>query len=140
LLAMVDKPAFKADSFTSGNPQYDAFMNKEITPLLEQRAKALMKNEIFKKAPQSAKMKLVDNMLATTRDDILNLLEGHRIGDPEDRLINERRKLLTRDRAARRRAMKALGITTEEHKLSLFEIEAIRNRMAFEKDEFERVE
>lgn len=140
LLGMVDKPAYKADSFTSGNAQYDAFINKHVTPLLEQRAKALLQNEVFKNAPQSGKIKLVDNMLATARDDVLGLLEGRRIGDPEDRLVNERRKLLTRDRAARRRAMKALGITTPEHKLSLFEIEAIRRRMDLEKEEFESVE
>lgn len=140
LLAMVDKPPYKADSFTSGNPQYDAFMNKSITPLLEERANALMKTDLFKSAPQSAKIKLVDNLLATTRDDVLGLLEGGRIGDREDQLTNERRKLLTSDRSARRRAMKALGIVTAEHKLSLFEIDAIRRRMDLEKDSFEAVE
>ena len=140
LLAMVDKPAFKADSFTSGNAQYDAFINEHVTPLLEQRAKLLMQSEVFKNAPQSGKIKLVDNLLEKAKDDVIGLLEGRRIGDPEERLINERRKLLTRDRAARRRAMKALGITTPEHKLSLFEIEAIRRRMDLEKEEFESVE
>jgi hypothetical protein len=78
-------------------------------------------------------------MIQETRREILGLLEGGRIGDSQDRLNNERRKLLVGDRGARRRAMKALGITTDEHKLSLFEIEAIKRRMDLEKDEFERI-
>jgi tetratricopeptide (TPR) repeat protein len=140
LLAMVDKPAFKADSFTSGNAQYDAFINKHVTPLLEARAKALMETDVFKKAPQSGKIKLVDDMLSLARQDVVGLLEGRRIGDAEMLLVNERRKLLTRDRAGRRRAMKALNITTDENKLSLFEIEAIRRYMDFEKEEYKSVE
>ena len=139
LLGMVDKPAFRADSFTSGIPEYDAFLNKEITPLLEERAKRLLSNDIFLKAPKSAQIKMVDDMIRTTRTDILSLLEGRRVGDSEDRLLNERRKLLTKDRSARLRAKKALGITTEDHKLSLFEIEAIRRRMGLEEDEFDIV-
>lgn len=139
LLGMVDKPPFRADSFTSGIPEYDAFINKEITPMLEVRAARLLASDVFKKAPQSAKIKLVDNMLRTTRTDLLSMLEGHRIGDAEDRLDNERRKLLTGDRAARRRAMEALNIKTEEHKLSLFEIEAIRRRMDLEDEQFDRI-
>jgi hypothetical protein len=35
--------------------------------------------------------------------------------------------------------MKALGITTDEHKLSLFEIEAIKRRMDLEEEEFGRI-
>lgn len=140
LLAMVDKPEFKADSFTSGNAEYDAFINKHVTPLLEARAKALMQTDVFKNAPQSGKIKLVDNMLTLAKEDIVGMLEGRRIGDSEMLLVNERRKLLTRDRAARRRAMKALNITTEENKLSLFEIEAIRRYMDIEKEEYESVE
>ena len=139
LLGMVDKPPYMADSFTSGNPEYDAFINKTITPMLEERAARLLKNEVFLKAPQSAKSEIVNDMIQETRREILGLLEGGRIGDSQDRLNNERRKLLVGDRGARRRAMKALGITTDEHKLSLFEIEAIKRRMDLEEDEFERI-
>jgi len=134
LMGMVDKPPFRVDSFTSGVPEYDAFMNKEITPLLESRAAALLKNPTFIKGEQSLKIKMVDNLIQETRQDILDLLEDHRIGDPKERLLNERRKLLVMDRAARRRAMKALGITTDENKLSLYEIEVIRRRMDLEED------
>lgn len=137
ILGMVDKPPFRADSFTSGVPEYDAYINKEVTPLLDLRAEELLESEMFKKAPQSKKIKMVDDMLRWAKNDLLSLLEGGRIGDPEDRLNNERRKLLVKDRAARRRAMKELGITTEEHKLSLFEIEAIQRRMDLEEGEME---
>lgn len=134
VMGMVDKPPFRVDSFTSGVPEYDAFMNKEITPLLEQRAAELLKNPTFINGEQSVKIKMVDNLIQQTRQDVLSLLEGMRIGDPEERLLNERRKLLVLDRSARRRAMKALGITTDENKLSLYEIEAIRRRMDLEED------
>lgn len=129
LLGMVDMPPFMAESFTSGNPEFDAYVNKEITPMLELRATNLLNNEVFKKMPQSQKIQVVNNLLKNTEADLLSLLEGGRIGSGEDRLKNERRKLLTKSRPARRHAMKELGITTPEHELSLFEIEAIQRRM-----------
>jgi hypothetical protein len=139
VLGMVDKPPFRVDSFTSGIPEYDAFINREVTPFLDQRAEALLKNPRFMNAPQSLKIEMVDDMIKAARDEVLSQLEGRRIGDPEDRLMVERRNLLTRDRQARIRAKEALGITTEDHKLSLFEIEAIRRRIALEKEERERL-
>jgi hypothetical protein len=139
LLGMVDKPPYKADSFTSGVPEYDAFINKHVTPELERRAKGLLNNKHFLKAPQSIKIELVNTMIQEARDQILSDLDGYRIGDNADRLTTERMKLLTRDRQARVRAKRELGITTDDHKLSLFEIEAIRRYIDFEKGTLERI-
>jgi hypothetical protein len=139
LLGMVDKPPYKADSFTSGNPEYDAFINKHVTPLLEAKASSLLKNEVFLKSPMSVKMKIVDAKIKEARDEVLNLLEGRRIGDNDDRLIDLRRKLLVKDRAARQRAMEALGISTPERKLSRYEIEAIERYMDVEEDKIQRI-
>jgi hypothetical protein len=139
LLGLVDKPPFRADSFTSGVPEYDAFINQQVTPMLERRAESLLNNDIFMNAPKSMQIERVSGMIKEVQNEVLSMLEGRRIGDPEDRLMNERRKLLTRDRQARIRAKEALGITTDDHKLSLFEIEAIRRRMALEERTFERM-
>ncbi len=134
VLGMVDKAPFKVDSFTSGNAEYDAFVNQQVTPLLERKATNLLNSDIFLKAPQSLKMKMVDNIIQEARDEVNLLLEGGRVGDHQDRLLNERRKLLVRDRDARRRAMDALGITTPEKELSIYEIRQIQNYMDWEDD------
>jgi hypothetical protein len=129
LLALVDKPPFRVDSFTSGIPEYDAFMNQQVSPLLERAAKNLLENEFFMRAPKTRQMAEVNRIIEQTRKDVLNLLEGHRIGDDEDRLNDLRRRFLLKDRSARLRAKKALGITAEDHKLSMFQIESLSNYM-----------
>lgn len=134
LLGMVDKPPYKAENFTSGVPEYDAFVNKRVTPLLDNAADRMMNNSVFKAAPQSVQIKMVDSMIRNARTELLSLLDGGVIGDEKDVLVRERGRFMVRDRPARRRAMKELEITTPEHKLSLFQMEAIRRRMDLEKE------
>lgn len=138
LLGMVDMPPFRADSFTSGNPEYDAMMNKYITSSLEVAAERLMNSEYFKNAPQSLKIDEVNKLINQVQTEILSAIDGRVIGDDESTLLNERRKLLTRDRSQRIRARKALGITTPDHKLSMYEIEAIQLYMKVEEEELKR--
>ena len=139
LLGMVDKPPYLAESFSSGNAEFDAYVNKEITPLLESRATELLNNPFFKNLKQSQKIERVDNLLSMTQADLLNILEGGLIGGNEDRLLLARRNLLTGPKPARIRAKKELGITTADRKLSLFEIESIRRFMDVEKDVLEGI-
>lgn len=139
LLGMVDKPPFKADSFTSGVPEFDALMNKEITPILEAKAGALLKNHSFKSLPQSAKIDKVNQLINEARNEILSSFESTPLGDGKERLTLERRNLLTEDISSRIRAKKALGITTEDHKLSLYEIESIRTYIKVEGERFKRI-
>ncbi len=129
VLGMVDKPPFKVDSYTSGNPEYDAFVNQQVTPLLERSATKLLNNKVFLKAPQSKQIEMVEAMIREAKDTINLLLDGGKIGGREDRLLNERRKLLMKDRDKRRRAMVDLGIKTPENKLSFEEIRQIQNYM-----------
>jgi hypothetical protein len=137
LLAMVDKPPYLADSFTSGVPEYDAFINKEVTPLLEYRARELMSKPVFKDAPKSAQIEQVNRMLSETQAEIVFMLEGKHIGTDEERLLNEKRKFFVSvGRAARRRAMKALGIDKKEADLTAYEMEAIRRYSELEEESF----
>lgn len=140
LLGMVDKPPYLADSFNSGVPEYDAFINQQITPLLEERAKSLLKNQAFLKAPQSVKIDVVNKMLRDARAKVTSMLEGRLIGDNEDRLMAARSNLITSESSsAIKRAMEELGIKNEEAKLSLYEIEAIKRYISLEKEQIERI-
>ena len=139
VLGMVDKPPYLAESFTSGNAEYDAFVNKEITPILESYAERLFKNEVFQKMPRSQQMDMVDQMLSTAESDLLSILDGNLIGGENERLIAARRNLMTGPKPARIRAKKELGITTSDHKLSLFEIEQIRRYIGVESDVMEAI-
>jgi hypothetical protein len=138
LLGMVDKAPYKAESFTSGVPEFDSYVNKHITPLLDRKADLLLKNPLFLKAPQSKRIEMVDTIINNAERELMSLLDGGRIGDADDRLVRERAKYMTRDRQARKRAMKELEITVPEYKLSLTEMETLRRLMDLDKDETKR--
>lgn len=138
VFGMVDKAPYLADSFTSGNAEYDAFINKHVTPLLDTKARALLDNQMFMKAPKSAQLDIVNKMIFTARQEVVSLLESGYIGSFEERMLNERRKLLVRDKQAVQRAKMTLGIETENDKLSLYEIEAIKLEMELERDRFQK--
>lgn len=135
LLGMVDKPPFRAESFTSGVAAYDAFINKNVTKRLESEAARLLKTEAFLKAPKSLQIEMVDGLIQAVRADLVGLLEGGYLGNQDDRLINERRKLMVMDRQARARAKEALDITVRDNKLTMYQIEAIKNWIALEKEQ-----
>jgi len=129
LLGMVDKVPYKADSFTSGNPEYDAFINEHVNPILERRAVEMMKNPNFKSASKSVKIDLVDKLIKASRDEVLDALEGNTIGGPNEVLLRERAKLLTKSRSAIISAKKELGITTPNNKLTLYQIQIIKDQI-----------
>jgi hypothetical protein len=127
LLGMVNKAPFKADSFTSGNPEYDDWMNQNVNPILEREASRLMNNEVFMALPMAGKMREVDLMLTAARNEVLAHLDTS--GGKEDQLINERRKLLILPKNDRNAAKEELGITTPDHKLNSTQIRLIKNKM-----------
>lgn len=127
LLGMVNKAPFKADSFTSGNPEYDDWMNQNVNPILEREAIRLMNNEMFMALPMAGKMREVDLMLTAARNEVLAHLETS--GGKEDQLINERRKLLILPKNDRNAAKEELGITTPDHKLNSTQIKLIQTKM-----------
>jgi hypothetical protein len=140
LLGLVDKAPFRADSFTSGVPEYDAYINKEVTPFINRKAKELLENKLFMKLPKSRQIEEVDKMLKQIETELIARVVGGYQGDHNDRLINERRKLLTRDKQARIRAKNALNISTEDHKLTMFQIEAIRRFIELEAEESKKIQ
>lgn len=129
LLGMVNKAPFKADSFTSGNPEYDDFMNQNVQPILEREATRLLNNKMFMDLPMATKIAQVDAMLEASRNEVLASLETAGVGGVEDRLLNERRKLLVLPKTARLQAKKELGITTPDHKLNGTQIRIIQNKI-----------
>lgn len=139
LLALVDKAPYTVDLRNSGIPEYDAFINKTVTPLLEERAEKLLNNAHFKDAIPSLKRKMVDDMISSVRIDVARALEGGYIGDEGNRLDNERRKLLSRDRHSIQRAKEALGIDRRNHELTLLDIQSIKIYIETEKEQVDRL-
>jgi len=136
LLGMVNKAPFRVDSFTTGVPQYDNWMNEVITPILEREANALLSSEAFQKMSMSAKIDVVERMLDGARKEVLTSLEGIGPRGKNETLLNERRKLMSIPRAARARAKSELNIATPDHKLNMVEIELIRKKIELEREMF----
>jgi hypothetical protein len=132
-MGMVNMPEFRANSLTTGIPEYDAFMNGTVFETLERKATALLHSETFKYATESKKYDLVSGIITQSRDEILDALDQGYVGTPNDVLVNERRKLLVYDQSLRADAKKALSILTEDRKLTLFQIELMRDWMEIEK-------
>lgn len=129
LLGMVDKPPYLAESFTSGNAEFDAFVNAEITPALEARAKSLLNNKDFMRLSQKEKIAKVDTLISGLQAEIADQLEGRMIGTDNKRMLALRRNYLTLPKQERNKAKAKMGITTKDSRLSEYEIEAIRRYM-----------
>jgi len=136
LLGMVDKAPFKADSFTSGNPEYDSFMNQSVNPILERRAVDMLNNPRFKALSLGQKIARVEEMLAAAREEVLDALEGGTVGGTNEVLLRERMKLLTKSRPDIISAKKELGITTPNNKLNLTQINLINQHLKVMKEIF----
>lgn len=127
LLGMVNKAPFKADSFTSGDPEYDDWMNQNVNPILEREATRLLNNDMFKGMTMAAKIAAVDDMLTAARNEVLATLETN--GSKDNILLNERRKLLVLPKNDRNAAKEELGITTPDHKLNMTQIRIIQTKI-----------
>jgi len=119
LLGMVDMPTYKADSFTTGVPEYDDFLNNTVFRILERKAQAMLDNEFFRERPLSVKRVMVADMLKEARNDIISGLENGSLGEQEDRLFNLRRKFIASNpQSYRAEAKKYFGITAEDRELT----------------------
>ncbi len=126
LLGMSNLPPWKQDSYDK-DPDYNAFVDDNIFPLLEARAMAMLKSPAFMNKSPASRQALVMNMMSEARDDLLNMLDQGYVGGPNEILINNRRLLLKRPRNLVADAKKALGFTTEDRKLTQFQIEALQH-------------
>ena len=134
VLGMANLPPFRADSFTTGVPEYDAFMNDTIYPTLERKATGLLNGPTFKNASIAKKLDMVNMIIKDARYEILDAIEHNYVGDPNAMLLNERRKLMVYDQSLRAEAKQALGIKQEDRKLNLFQIQLIRDWIEVEKE------
>lgn len=133
VLGMVNLPPFRADSFTTGVPEYDAFMNDTVYATLERKATGLINSPTFKGASEAKKRDMVNAIIKDARYEILDSLEHNSVGSPNETLLNERRKIMVYDQSLRAEAKDALGITTDDRKLTLFQIQLIRDWIEVEK-------
>lgn len=134
LMGQVDQPPFKMDSFTSGDPEYDDFMNQVIEPILNREAQRLLNSDTFNTAPMLAKMKLIDQMLEASKQEVLSNLENGTVGGENDLLVYERRKLLVLSTTDVILAKRALGITMDNHKLNMTQIDMIKKQIEWSKE------
>jgi hypothetical protein len=125
LLGMVDMPPFLFDTRT-GSPEADRFLNERVGPLLNMRAKHLMKDEVFQKAPQAIKKDLAKNLLSNVKEDIRKQLQSGAIGSMEDRLDDERRMWMMQPQALRDEARTQLNIGTKDRELTENELRQLR--------------
>jgi hypothetical protein len=126
LLGMADMAPFKMDSFTTGVPEYDNFINNTVFPILERRAEGLLASEFFMSRPAHIKRDNIIKILTESREDILEGLENGSLGSFEDYVFNERKKFIALPQSYRAEAKKAMGISGEDRELTLEEIERLK--------------
>ncbi len=127
LLGMVDMAPFKADSFTSGVPEYDDFINNSVFPILERKAQALLDSDFFKERPLSIKRVMVTDLIEEARKEVLTALENGALGDAEDVLYNKRREFVASNpQSYRAEAKKYFGITTDDRELTEEELSKLQ--------------
>lgn len=125
LLGMVDKPSFKADEFTTGLPEYDNMINDLIFGTLERKSEALLESKFFSESSMPRKRAMVDKMLQESKKEVLEAIELGYLGEPEDALLNEKRKFLKLPQVYRAEAKKYLGIEAEDKDLTMEQIEVL---------------
>lgn len=135
LLGKVDMAPFKADSFTSGVPEYDDFLNNTVFPILERKAESLLESEFFNGRPLSIQRVMVNDMLKEARKEVIDALENGFLGNMDEVLFNERKKFVaSTPQAYRAEAKRYLGITTEDRELSFEEMEMLQSWIDINKD------
>ena len=121
LMGMVDKPAYLVDQ-RSGIPEADAFMNKQVGPLLNALSKKILDDPNFQKATPAIKRARVDAMIGQARKIVRGWLNTGEVGTNEDRVADMRRTFIVQPQAYRDEARKAFNITTPDRDLSEDEI------------------
>lgn len=139
VLGMVNLPAFIMDKRTAV-PELDHFLNKEVAPILNRRAKILLDDPRWRNAPQYIKVNQVREMLSEVREEVIQNLGEGSIGGYEDRLNDERRRWTgTYSLAEREMARRELGITTSDKELSRIQLEVMKEYIKNKKDFLEHI-
>jgi hypothetical protein len=126
VLGMVNLPPFIMDK-RSAIPELDHFVNKEVAPILNRRAKNLLENAQWRNAPQYEKVNQVRQMLLDVREEVIQNLRTGTIGGPQVRLNDERSKwTASYSLSEREMARRELGITTPDRELSKMQLEVMK--------------
>ena len=135
VLGMTDMAPFRMDSFTTGNPEYDDFINDTIFPVLERKAQAMLEGDFFASRPVSVKREMVSKMLTEARKEVLDGLENGNLGGYEGLLRNAQRKFVAANpQAYRAEAKKALGIDKKDKDLTFDEIDLLESWIEINKE------
>lgn len=129
LFAMVDKAPFTADSYKSGIPEFDNWMNEVVYPVLERKATQLLNNENFKSLSKASKERRVNEMVESARNEVMAQLERPIYGNSKEATLAARADLMARPELERGEAMALLGITKDISELNLFELKMIEEAM-----------
>ena len=122
VFGMVNMPEWRVGMY-SGIPEHDAFVNKVMTPLLEQEAELLLRDRSFKNASLAKKRLMADKMLQNVK----KVMRDNITATPQrEQGLNYRRKLLDRVKTDRmKEARRISGIKTPIRDMTLYETEVL---------------
>jgi len=134
VFAMVDLPNWKTNMYT-GVPEHDRFVDRVITPAIEEKAQLLLKNKRFVNSKNlDWKRDQVDKMLKSAKASVTDFFFK---GDPsgEGGLAYRKKKLDRTPRKYMRTARKMTGIQTSVRELNEAEIERLENTITMIRQE-----
>lgn len=128
LLGQVNFPDWKAGQRTA-IPEFDAFVNERVEPMINRRAAKLLKNPNWEKLSRGEKLSEVKKLFTDARDQVKDWLDAGDIGKSDDRLNHKRRIWTALPELQRDEARKEFNITTPDKELSGFQIDIMQNYM-----------
>ena len=134
LLGKVNIPPFTLESRTA-SPEFDAFRDTTILPILNAKAKALMDGPLFNRLPQYQKVAEVNKIVNEAQEEILKDIDAGYLGSVDEQTYNERRKWSSLPESDRISAKNEYGITKDDNDLSLGEIQVLKEYIK-QKNEF----
>jgi hypothetical protein len=126
LLGQVNIPTYVFQSRTA-SPEFDRFMNEHILPVLNYKARTLMRGAAWQHMKQYEKEAAVRDILTSARDEIINDLNKGFIGDEETRKNNSIRIWSTLPQSSRTAAREHFNITKPDRDLTAMDIEVMRH-------------
>jgi len=132
VFGMVNLPDWKVSMY-SGIPEHDNFVNKVMTPLLEQESELLLKNKKFMRGDIATKRLLADEMLKKVKATVTEVLSD----EPDtEQGLNYRKKKLDRVKGTIfRKARRILDINTAIRDMTLEEVELMEAGIQVIKDD-----
>lgn len=120
MLNMVNLPLWTQQERT-GIPEWDALVNREITPMLEARATRLINSPLWKNSNQRTRQRQVSALMKQVKADIRDILAE---GTLDGATRNAQRKWLSKDEDLRIQAKQRFNLGgVKDHELTIPQIE-----------------